>query len=222
MSWPSAAQLTALCPPADGCSYEVLSRSAIPELVAALRTWQPAWQVGAASVFSRESYYERFVYLDGEDSDERHVYVILLRGGGGGLAGMLAAERIPDALSLYASLAVLGPEHRGRRTPMFEGDYLEAVARHAGLEFIYTLATLKHRGSQRYFESMGYQLIGFVPGYDREEVAPGVIKRVIEAAYCKVLAPRESLLRPDVDDMTPRVKALYERLYPEGWPADAA
>ena len=56
---------------------------------------------------------------------------------------------------------------------MFKGDYLEALAQHLGLEFIYTLATLKHRGSQRYFESMGYQLIGFVPGCDREEISPG-------------------------------------------------
>lgn len=221
MPWPSAAQLTALCPLAEGYAYEVLGRSAIPELVAELRSWQPAWQVGAASVFSRESYYERVVYLDGEDASERNVYVILLRGEDG-LAGMLAAEQIPDALSLYASLAVLAPEHRGRRTPMFRGDYLEAVARHMGLEFIYTLATLKHRGSQRYFESMGYRLIGFVPGYDREEVSPGVIRRVIEAAYCKVLAPREALLQPSPDDMTPQVRALYERLYPDGWPSNAA
>jgi hypothetical protein len=84
------------------------------------------------------------------------------------------------------------------------------------------LATLKHRGSQRYFKSMGYQLIGVVPGYDREEVAPGVIKRVIEAAYGKVLAPREALLQSSADDMTPQVKAPYERLCPSGWLADAA
>ena len=67
-----------------------------------------------------------------------------------------------------------------------------------------------------------YQLIVFVPGYDRKEVTPGVIKRVIEAAYCKVLVSRESLLQPSLDDMTPRVKALYEGLYPNGWPANAA
>jgi hypothetical protein len=221
MPWPSAEELTAACPPADGYKYEVLSRSTVPELVAALRAWQPAWQVGAASVFTRESYYERFVYLEGEDASDRNVFVILLRGAAS-LAGMLAAEQIPDALSLYASLAVLAPEHRGRKTPMFKGDYLEAVAKHVGAEFIYTLATLKHRGSQRYFESMGYQLIGFVPGYDREEVAPGVIMRVIEAAYCKVLASRASLLQPSLDDMTPQVRALYEKLYPQGWPANAA
>lgn len=114
MNWPTAAQLTALCPPADGHAYEVLGRAGIPELAAALRTWQPAWQVGAASVF------------------------------------------------------------------------------------------------------------GFVPGCDREDVAPGAVKRVIEAACCQVLAPRDALLSPCLDDMTPRVRALYERLYPTGWPAPAA
>lgn len=104
MPWPSAAQLTALCPLAEGYACEVLGRAAIPELVAELRAWQPAWQAGAASVFSRESYCERLVYLEGEDASERNVCVILLRGEGG-LAGMLAAEQIPDALSLYEALS---------------------------------------------------------------------------------------------------------------------
>lgn len=215
MSWPTADQMMSLCPPADGYVFEVLRRSSVPELVAALRVWQPAWQIGAASVFTRESYYERFVYFEGEDASDCNVFVILLRGQGD-LAGMLAVEQIPDALSLYASLAVLTPHHRGRKAPMFKGDYLEAVARHIALEFVYTLATLKHRGSRRYFESMGYQLIGFVPGCDREEIAPGVVKRVIEAAYCKVLAPRDALLRPNLEDMTRRCKRCTRESIPRG------
>jgi hypothetical protein len=166
MPWPTADQLMSLCPPADGYAFDILRRSSVPEVIDALRAWQPAWQVGAASVFTRTRYYERFVHLEGEDASDRNVFVILLRGPGG-LAGMLAAEQIPDALSLYASLAVLAPEHRGRRSPMFQGDYLEA-------------------------------------------------------AYCNVLAPRDALLQPRVEDMTPRVRALYERFYPGGWPSDPA
>jgi len=45
---------------------------------------------------------------------------------------------------------------------------------------------------QRALEGAGWQLIGFTSGYDREEVAPGVVKRVFEAVYTKVLVPERS------------------------------
>ncbi len=92
-------------------------------------------------------------------------------------------------------------------------EYLEEMAKLMGLEFIYTLVTLKHRGAQRYFESHGYELVGFMPGYDREEVSPGVVKRVIEAAYVKCLSGSESILTPDVANMTATVRMLYEVMY---------
>ena len=102
------------------------------------------------------------------------------------------------------------------------GDYLEAMARPMGLQFIFSLATLKHRGSQRYFESMGYRLVGLVPGYDREEISPGVIKRVHEALYAKVLASQDVLLQPDPSNMTSSVRRLYETLSQATNPANAS
>jgi hypothetical protein len=71
------------------------------------------------------------------------------------------------------------------------------VARKMGAGFIYGLATLKIPNMQLALERAGYQLLGFAPGYDREMVAPGVVKRVYEAFYAKVLVPDEELLRPD-------------------------
>ncbi len=207
MHWPTAEMITSACPPAEGYRYEVLRQETIAELIAALGTWQPGWSVGAASVYLRESYYKSYVFLEG--GPQQDVFVMLIRHGDE-LAGMLSQERIVDALSLYASLAVLAPAHRGGRTLEFQGDYLEELAKLMGLEFIYTLATLKHRGSQRYFESRGYKLVGFMPGYDREEVTPGVIKRVVEAAYVKCLVENEALLSPDVSNMTSTVRRLYE------------
>jgi hypothetical protein len=44
-------------------------------------------------------------------------------------------------------------------------------------------------------------------------VAPGVIKRVYEAMYVKVLAADADVLRPQVESMTPRTKALYDFLF---------
>lgn len=202
--------MTAACPLAAGYRYEVLREETVPELIAALTAWQPGWRVGAASVFLRKEHYENSVALDA--ASERNVFVMLIRHGDE-LVGMLSQERVVDSLSLYAALVVLAPAHRGGKT-LFQGEYLEEMAKLMGLEFIYTLATLKHRGAQRYFESHGYQLVGFMPGYDREEVAPGVIKRVVEAAYVKCLSGSETILAPEVSNMTSTVRSLYEILYP--------
>jgi hypothetical protein len=44
-------------------------------------------------------------------------------------------------------------------------------------------------------------------------VAPGVIKRVYEAIYVKVLVAEADVLRPQYEGMTPRTKALYDFLF---------
>jgi hypothetical protein len=46
-------------------------------------------------------------------------------------------------------------------------------------------------------------------------VAPGVVKRVYQAVYAKLLAPENKVLRPDPKNMTPRTKGLYELLFPD-------
>lgn len=72
---------------------------------------------------------------------------------------------------------------------------------------------MKHRAAQRYFENQGDTLAGFMPGYDREEVAPGVIKRTVEAAFVKCLARPEALLAPEMSNMTSPVRRLYEIMH---------
>ena len=219
MNWPTAEELTAMCPLDDGYGFEVLSPSSISELVRALATWEPSWQIGTASAYLRREFYETSVSLEGETPKD--VFVLLIRHETR-LAGMLSARRNLDTLTLFGSLAVVAPEQRGMGGPKFKGDYLEAMARSMGLEFIFSLATLKHRGSQRYFESMGYKLVGIVPGYDREEITPGVIKRVHEALYTKVLVTHNVLLQPDPANMTSTARRLYETLFPAADPANAA
>ena len=80
---------------------------------------------------------------------------------------------------------------------------------------IYTLATLKVPHMQQALERAGYQLLGLAPGYDRELVAPGVVKRVYEAWYAKVLVPDDELLLPDPANLTPKTKELFDLLFPK-------
>jgi hypothetical protein len=65
------------------------------------------------------------------------------------------------------------------------------------------------------FEHAGYKLLGFAPGYDREIVAPGVVKRVFEAYYAKILVPVENLHVPDKKNLTPQTLDLFTKLFPE-------
>ena len=90
----------------------------------------------------------------------------------------------------------------------------EKMGRAMGAGFIYTLAPMKMPQMQLALERAGYQLIGFMPGYDREETSPGIVKRVFEAGYAKRLAPAEEFLRPEDKNMTPNAKRLFDTIFP--------
>ena len=130
------------------------------------------------------------------------------------LVGMGSWERESAALTLFARLGVIAPAHRGARMAVLAMELGEKMGRSMGAGFIYTLATMKMPQMQLALERAGYQLIGFMPGYDREEVAPGVVKRVFEAGYAKRLAPAEEYLRPDDKNMTPNAKRLFDTIFP--------
>jgi len=85
---------------------------------------------------------------------------------------------------------------------------------------VYGLATLKYPYFQRTFERMGWQLIGIMPGFDQEVVAPGEVRRVYEAIYVKVLQP-STLLPPDKASMTEAVRDLYSLLFEPSRPDPA-
>ena len=131
---------------------------------------------------------------------------------------MWSWEQEPDALTLYGRLIVIAPQYRSAKIASLVMPMAEAAGRLIGAEFLFGLATLKIPHMQRALEGAGYQLVGFTSGYDREEVAPGVIKRVFEAAYCKSLVPEDELVRPDRNNLTPRAQALFDVLFPDAAP----
>jgi GNAT superfamily N-acetyltransferase len=190
---------------------ESLRRSDIPALIAAIKVWHPDIAVGAASCYLREDFYTEKVSLAGET--ERDVIVVVTRFNDD-LAGMGSWEREPDARTLYARFGAIAPEHRGAKLAVRAMEFGERLGRSMGAGFIYGMATLKIPNMQLALERAGYQLLGFTPGYDREVVAPGIVKRVYEAVYAKVLVTDEELLRPDPANLSPKAKALFDVLFP--------
>ena len=210
VGWPSVEEITTRAPLPPAYRYQYLDRQQVPTLIAALKAWYPGIVVGNASCHLRECFYMDKVCLDGQF--ERDCLVILFMQDDE-LAGVFSVERDADSEVLYGRIGAISPKHRGSRLSRNILLLEEALGRAMGMGMVYGLGTLRHPHMQATFERMGWQLIGITPGFDREVVAPGVVKRVYEALYAKVLVP-EKLLRPRAQDLTPGVKALFDQLFP--------
>jgi hypothetical protein len=126
---------------------------------------------------------------------------------------MWSVEREVEALAIYARLIVVAPAHRGARVSGMLTVAYENVGRAMGAEFLYAMVALNIIQQQRALESAGFRLLGFMPGYDRQLVSPGVVKRVYLAVYAKLLVPEEKVQRPDPKNLTPRAKRVFELLF---------
>lgn len=210
MKWPALDALATLVPLPAGYRFEQIAHAQIAPLIAALRAWHPSISVGVASCYLREDFYRSRVCLDGEvDKDVWAVQIMFNED----MIGVWSFEREVDSLAIYGRLLVVAPAHRGVGLSVHTLVGAENVGRAMGAAFIYGLATLKEPYVQRALERAGYRLLGFLPGYDREEVAPGVVKRVYQSAYAKLLVPEGEVHWPDPKNMTPRTRALYELLF---------
>jgi hypothetical protein len=211
MKWPTIDKMSALAPVPDGYSYERLKRSGIPALVAGIKIWHPDISVGAASCYLRKDFYTEKVFLEGEA--ERDKCVLLFKCNDE-LIGMWSFEQEPEALAIYGRLTIIAPTHRGSRVAASATVGTERMGRAMGAEFMYVMATLKIPNMRLALERAGYQLLGFAPGYDREVVAVGVVKRVYEAVFARVLVPDHGLLRPAPKTLTPKTGAPFALLFP--------
>lgn len=210
MNWAPIHELSSKLAIPSGYRIEQLKRSEIPELIRSFRLWFPDVAVGAECCYHREDFYSREVSLEGEP--EKDVIVFLIKKDQE-LAGMSSMQRSEDTGSLYARIGAVAPEHRGEKLASIGLAALEEMGRAIGSEVLYALAEFTIPNMQRVLESAGFQIVGIFPGSDRLMVAPGVIKRVYEAIYVKLLAADAELLRPSPESMTPRTKALYDFLF---------
>jgi len=210
MEWPDEGALSEMFRLPQGYRAQPLQREDIPALARSIREWYPDISVGVASCYLREDFFREKAVLAGEDN--RDLLVIMIKHGDS-LAGMGSWERENDALTIYSRFGVIAPQHRGAKLAIRAMEFGESLGRAMGAGFIYGLANLKSPAMQLALEHAGYQLLGFAPGYDREMVAPGVVKRVYEAFYAKILVPENELLRPDPKNLSPKAKALFDVLF---------
>ena len=204
--------IAARAPLAKGYRFELLERKEIAAVIGLIATWFPDIRVGGASGYLREAFYAEQVYFD--DACSRNVIVQLLKQGDE-LAGVFTCEFDRDRLSVYGGIGVVTPRHRGANLAQAGIWFTETIGRRLGMGLAYGMATLKAPHAQRAFERAGWRLVGMTPGYDRELVAPGVVKRVYEAVYAKVLVADADLLHPERRNMTPDTRDFFERVFPD-------
>jgi GNAT superfamily N-acetyltransferase len=208
--WADIGQLAARMPLAAGYRFEPLQRAEVSALIEFTETWFPDISVGSASCFLRDAFYADQVSF--EDEPGKDVFVLLLKHSDD-LAGMFSFEVDRDTLSVHARLGVAAPQHRGAGLAQAGLTFTEAFGRRIEMGLAYGMATLKAPHAQRAFERAGWQLIAIAPGYDRELVAPGVVKRVFEAVYAKVLVAPSGLLFPQPHNLTPRTQAFFDWVF---------
>lgn len=209
MKWPTAGELDALITLPEGYRFEFLRRADVQVLAAGLARWHPDIAIGGGSCYLRETFYTDQVFFEG--GPDRDVMVVVFVQGQD-LVGMWSLEKEPDSLTLYARLIVIDPKHRSSKLASNVMPIAESVGRAMGAGLIFGAATLKIPHMQHALETVGWQFVGFSSGYDQEMVSPGVVKRVFEAVYCKVLVPEEDLVQPDPKNLTPRARALWEAI----------
>jgi hypothetical protein len=212
MPWPDVDKLSERAPLPAGYRYELLSRTDISETVNAFASWYPGIAVGNASCHLREAFYREKVVLD--DEPERDFFVVLFRKDQE-LVGVLSVERDRDSEVLYGRVGAISPQHRGLNLSERFPGLIEALGRSMGMGMVYSLATLKVPYMAEKFERQGWQLIGIIPGFDREMVEPGIVKRIYEAIYTKVLVDETDFMIPRRSAMTPKTAALFDLLYPD-------
>jgi len=212
MPWPSLAAIAGAVPLPPRYRFAQPRSGELPALVAQVARWHPDIRVGAGSCYLRPDFYRDKVVLEG--GPDRDVLVLLVKQGER-TAALWSVERDPDALSLYGKMMIVAPEDRRAGIALALVQGTEPLARASAAQYIYVHATLKVRYMQDALERAGYRLLGLLPGYDRELVEPGVVKRVFGALYGKVLVGEDGLQRPQPANLTPRARALWELLFRE-------
>jgi len=209
----TAAQIVRLAdaaPVGAGYRFELLRREDIAQLASSVREWFPGISVGGASQYLREEFYMEHVSCEGDPIAD-HIVLVLRRCHA--LAGMFACEIDRETQSVYAALGVAAPEHRGSNLAHAGIAFTEELGRLASMGFAFGLATLKYPFAQLAFERAGWRLVGITPGYDREMVEPGIVKRVYEAMYAKVLVADAHLQHPSRHNMTPQTRSFFDRVF---------
>lgn len=189
-----------------------MSSADVPVVTANLKQWYPDVVVGMESPHLEADFYHRETTLL-DAGRERALLPVVVRHPDDGIVAVITFEKNMLSRSISTRLGVLAPEHRRASLGLVGPILLEELGRAIGAELAYYFATLKSRHQQVIAERRGFQLVGIVPGYDRDMISQEQVKRVYEALYTKLLVAAEHVHTPSRDELTTRTRAVWKVLF---------
>jgi hypothetical protein len=213
MDWSQARRILAETNMPSGYTLSAMARSDVPEVVRKLREWYPDITVGAESYHLDPEFYYRETTLE-EAEREPSIFPIVARHHRS-IVAMMTVEQNSRARTITSRMGAIDPDHRGPGLALLGPLLLQKIGRATGAELAYYFATLKSAHQQVLAERAKYQLVGIVPGFDRDMVRPGEVKRVYEALYAKLLVEQQALVVPLPSALTAQTRALWRSLFGE-------
>jgi hypothetical protein len=215
MRWgPIERLLSGLTIPERIC-FDQLGREQIDDVIQGLRLWYPDIVVGAESRHLERDFYEREYSLRGSDED-RPLYGFVCRSTDSGeIIGFMSLEKNVRARQIWSPIGAVEPTKRGAGIGQFGAVILEHVGRAIGAEVAFYQVTLKTNRQQRNAERHGFRLCGILPAIDRDAISPGVVRRVYEGIYVKVLASTNEVHSPRWADLEEPARRLWRAVFGE-------
>jgi hypothetical protein len=195
-----------------GYRLQLAASSDIPNLCQQLALWYPDIHSGYESCHLQEDFYFENAYLLDKQKHAKTLLPLLFMHGSE-LIGVISIEKHVLAYNVTSRMGALAPGHRGSGLGSSGPVILETVGRAMNAGLLYYMVTLKIPHQQAAAEKSGFQLAGIIPAFDRDTVAPGIVKRVPEAIYCKVLSPVSELLELADLRLTPKTQKLWNLLF---------
>ncbi|WP_433782840.1 chorismate mutase [Pseudomonas frederiksbergensis] len=210
MKWPTIEQIRSFTDLPYGYSWDYLKREEINVATDFFRTWFPSISVGLASPFLDQQFYADNVVL--EDDPDRGIFATVVRQNDE-IVAIATWEKIDGADVIFGRVGAVAKPHRQARLAVAAQDLGEKIGTFMGAGLIYGMATTRTPYMQQALEQAGYKAVGIMPGLDREETAPGIVRRVYEVIYVKRLAPHADFLIPTGHNLTPTVARLYADIF---------
>jgi hypothetical protein len=199
----------------DGVRVEQLGRGDIDDVIARLRGWYPDIVVGTESRHLDRSFYEREWSLRGEEHDRPFYGLVSRATDSGDLVSFMSLEKNVLGRQISSPMGAVEPTSRGLGIGQLGTIILEQIGRAIGAEVAFYQVTLKTMRQQKNAERHGFKLCGILPAIDRDAIGPGVVKRVYEGVYVKVLADPAEVHVPAWSDLGESARALWLAIFGE-------
>ncbi|WP_223538157.1 GNAT family N-acetyltransferase [Pseudomonas sp. GL-B-16] len=210
MKWPTIDEVRGFTSLPNDYAWDFMDRDEISVAINFLETWFPSISVGVGSVFFNKLFYDEKVVFS--DCLDRDILAVVVRHHGE-IVAVATWEKIDGADVIYGRVGAVAKAHRKSNLAIAAQNLGEKIGKHMGAGLIYGMATTTSPYMQQALEHAGYTAVGIMPGFDREEREPGVVRRVYEVIYARPLADTSDFLVPLEQNLTPSVSRLYAQIF---------